>query len=105
VSNRPLVLVSGLTVGDYLLWNWSLNSNHDALALVSGLTLPPLAVVLLWLLALTLARLIARLGRRGRDAAARELARAQRAAAAAPVPEEPPTTAPATGSSSRKLAA
>jgi hypothetical protein len=56
-------------------------------------------------LALTLARLIARLGRRGRDAAARELARAQRAAAAAPVPEEPPSSTPATGSSSRKLAA
>ena len=44
MSHRPLVFVSGLTLGDYLLWNWSLNHNHDALALVSGLTLPPLAV-------------------------------------------------------------
>ena len=43
MSRRPLVFVSGLTVGDYLLWNWSLNGNHDVLALVSGLTLPPLA--------------------------------------------------------------
>jgi hypothetical protein len=60
VSHRPLVFVSGLTVGDYLLWNWSLNGNHDVLALVSGLTLPPLAVAGLWLLALSLARLIAR---------------------------------------------
>jgi hypothetical protein len=58
------VFVSGLTVCDYLLWNWSLNSNHDALALVSGLTLPPLAVACLWLLALSLARLIARGARR-----------------------------------------
>jgi hypothetical protein len=60
VSQRPLVFVSGLTVGDYLLWNWSLGGNHDVLALVAGLTLPPLAVATLWLLALTIARLIAR---------------------------------------------
>ena len=46
MSHRPLVFVSGLTVGDYLLWNWSLNSNHDVIALVSGLTLPPLALAL-----------------------------------------------------------
>jgi len=59
VSHRPLVFVSGLTVGDVLLWNWSLNANHDVLALVSGLTLPPLVVCWLWLLALSLARLIA----------------------------------------------
>jgi hypothetical protein len=59
VSHRPLAIVSGLTIGDYLLWNWSLNGNHDVLALVSGLTLPPLAIALLWLLALTGARLLA----------------------------------------------
>jgi hypothetical protein len=63
VPNRPLVLVCGLTFGDYLLWNWSLNSNHDVLALVSGLTLPPLGVVCLWLLALSLARLLDRSAR------------------------------------------
>ncbi len=60
MSHRPLVFVSALTVGDYLLWNWSLNGNHDVLALVSGLTLPPLAVACLWLLALSGARLIGR---------------------------------------------
>lgn len=60
MSLRPLVLVSGLTVGDYLLWNWSLNSNHDVLALISGLTLPPFAVACLWLIALTVARLAGR---------------------------------------------
>jgi len=59
VHHRPLAFVSVLTLGDYLLWNWSLNGNHDVPALVSGLTLPPLAVAWLWLLALSLARLIA----------------------------------------------
>lgn len=58
VSHRPLAIVSGLTIGDYLLWNWSLNGNHDVLALVSGLTLPPLVIALLWLFALTIARLL-----------------------------------------------
>jgi hypothetical protein len=59
VSYRPLVFVSGLTVGDFLLWNWSLHGNHDVLALIAGLTLPPLAVASMWLLAVTLARAIA----------------------------------------------
>ena len=64
MSQRPLVLVSGLTIGDYLLWNWSLNANHAVIALISGLTLPPLALATLWLLALSLGRLIARNARR-----------------------------------------
>jgi len=54
-----LALVSGLVFGDYMLWNWSLGGNHTVVALVSGLTLPPLAVAFLWLLALNLARLLA----------------------------------------------
>lgn len=57
---RRLVLVSGLIVGDYLLWNWSLNHNHGALALLSGLTLPPLAIALGWLLVLVGAKQLAR---------------------------------------------
>jgi hypothetical protein len=60
VSHRPLVFVSGLTLCDYVLWSWSLNGNHTVLALISGLTLPPLAVVCVWLLAVSVARLIAR---------------------------------------------
>ena len=63
MSHRPLATVTGLTIGDYLLWNWSLNTNHDVLALVSGLTLPPLTIACVWLLALTAARLIARRSR------------------------------------------
>ena len=64
--HRPLAIVSGLTIGDYLLWNWSLNGHHDVLALISGLTLPPLTIAWLWLLALTLARVLASTTRRSR---------------------------------------
>jgi hypothetical protein len=60
VFHRPLVLVSGLTFGDFLLWHWSLNAKHDVLALVSGLSLPILGVACLWLLILTLMRLLVR---------------------------------------------
>ena len=74
--HRPLAIVSGLTIGDYLLWNWSLNGHHDVLALISGLTLPPLAIALLWLLALTLARVLASTTRRSR---ARRVGRASAA--------------------------
>jgi hypothetical protein len=59
VSRRPLVFVLGLTVGDYLLWNWSLSGSHDVIALASGLTLPPLALASLWVLAVGAARLLA----------------------------------------------
>jgi hypothetical protein len=64
VLHRPLVFVSALTFGDYLLWNWSLSGNHAVLALASGLTLPPLAVICLWQLVLALGRLIAYATRR-----------------------------------------
>ena len=75
MSHRPLAIVSGLTIGDYLLWNWSLNGSHDVLALVSGLTLPPLAAALVWLIALTGARLLARTTRRPGDRKAARPAR------------------------------
>jgi hypothetical protein len=110
------VFVSGLTVADYLLWNWSLNTNHDVLALVSGLTLPPLAVGCLWLLALTVARVIARSARRpaartrskrrANAGAARKKRRTDGAPTASGVAlEEGPATSAAAGRSSRKLAA
>jgi hypothetical protein len=119
VSHRPLAIVSGLTIGDYLLWNWSLNGSHDVLALVSGLSLPPLAAALVWLIALTAARL---LGRATGSAAARvparravrqsrSIARSRRelrrrtasvqASTASPVPSNPSRQS----SSSRTLAA
>jgi hypothetical protein len=65
VSHRPPASASGLIIGDYILWSWSLNGNHYVIALISGLTLPPLAIVWLWLLALSLARLAAFLLRGG----------------------------------------
>lgn len=108
VSVRPLVFVSGLALGDYVLWNWSLNHNHDVLALISGLTLPPLGVACLWLLALTAMRAIARFGRRSaRASAGAATTGAVRADAeparrpAAPPLEEAPTAASARRSSSR----
>ncbi len=105
MSHRPLVFVFGLTVGDYLLWNWSLNGNHGVLALISGVSLPPLAVVCAWLLAINAARLLASSARRP---AARARSRARAAALAdsrrAPL-EEPPTSTTPAGSPSSKLAA
>ena len=64
MSRRPSVFVLALTVGDYLLWNWSLNGNHDVIALAAGLTLPPLALVSFWILALGAMRVIAMVVRR-----------------------------------------
>lgn len=61
---RPLVVVSGLALGDYFLWNWSLNANHDVLALISGLTLPPLVLAVVWLLVLSVMRGLMRFSRR-----------------------------------------
>lgn len=72
---RPLALVSVLTVGDYALWNWSLQGAHDVPALVSGLSLPPLAIALVWLLALNAARLLAQSARRPSIASSARVAR------------------------------
>ena len=116
---RPLAFVFGLTLGDYVLWNWSLNANQDVLALVSGLTLPPLALACAWMIALTLIRAVGSTSRRlGRSAsldqagAARERAaadargaRTAAAAAAAGRPDEASAAPGASPSSSGKLAA
>jgi hypothetical protein len=102
VSHRPLAIFTGLTIGDYLLWNWSLNANHDVLALVSGLTLPPITIAFLWLVALTCARLIARSSRaRGRAHAAEPASGASTARRSQA--QRPASTTPA--SQSRKIAA
>jgi hypothetical protein len=117
VSPRPLALLCGLTIGDSLLWNWSLNGDHGVLALVAGLSLPPLAVACVALLAVNLGRLLARSARHARMLAndrrlaeqARRYSAGHRAAgpAAAGGPADQPT-APAKSSSapsSGKLAA
>jgi hypothetical protein len=124
VSHRPLAIVSGLTIGDYLLWNWSLNGNHDVLALVSGLTLPPLAIAFIWLIALTVGRLLTDRSRSAKPArrtsAAKRLrfdsmrsvrrrasARNRRSAGAQPVSRSGSPTSPSPSSPrpSRKIAA
>jgi hypothetical protein len=63
---RPLALVALLSLGDYLLWNWSLNGNHDVVALIAGVTLVPLLIALVWLLALGTASLLAAAARHAR---------------------------------------
>ena len=60
VSRRPLVTVPALTLGDLLLWHWSLTAPHTVLAIVAGLTLPPLLVASMWLVGLAFVRLLAR---------------------------------------------
>ncbi|HEY2570100.1 MAG TPA: hypothetical protein VGI27_01440 [Solirubrobacteraceae bacterium] len=104
MSHRPLATVTGLTIGDYLLWNWSLNANHDVLALVSGLTLPPLTIAFLWLVALTIARLLARTSRssRGRAGAGAAKRMPDTTPDARPTPTSP---SPTPASTSRKIAA
>jgi hypothetical protein len=109
-----LVPVLGIAIGDYLLWNWSLNGSHDVLALVSGLTLPPLVVAGLWLLVLSVADLIAarvrrpsaraRAGAGGAHARNRRRQR-RRAATPASVESAQVASAQARGADSRKLAA
>jgi hypothetical protein len=113
VPHRLLALVSGLTFGDYLLWNWSLDGSRDVLALVSGLTLPPLAIACLWLLALSIGRLVARFAHRSHvPAGARSTAHrdAERGAGAPPTAPGRADQAPASATtspapSSGKLAA
>jgi hypothetical protein len=112
VSYRPLAFVSGLTLGDYLLWNWSLNANHDVLALVSGLTLPALALAFAWILAVTVIRLIGRSARHsGRGHAMtgshtdRDVSQAAPGARTGPGRDGSPASPGSSPSSSGKLAA
>lgn len=83
VSNRSLALVVALTGGDFLLWNLSLGANNTVLALIAGLTLPPLVAACALMLVLTAARLVSRIRAPGMPAAARQRATRRR----------PPTTA------------
>ena len=73
--------MAGLTLGDYLLWNSSVGGGSSILAFVSGLSLVPLALATAWLLALALARALAR-GTRPRTQRPRQAATRTRRAAA-----------------------
>jgi len=64
MSYVPLASFAGLTLGDYGLWKWSLAGNHQVLAVVFGLTLPPLALAFAWVLVLGSIRLFGAMTRR-----------------------------------------
>lgn len=64
MSHRALLTLLALTLADVALWHWSLGGEHKALALASGLTLPPLCGALAWVGIVNLARLLARSARR-----------------------------------------
>ncbi len=105
---RPLALVAVLGGGDYLLWDWSLGGDHYTVAVISGLTLPPLAIALVWLGVVNLTRLLTDGARRGRSRAG-----ARRGGAGARGGEPEPAVSqdgswedePVSGSTSSKLAA
>jgi hypothetical protein len=112
VSARPLVFVGALTTGDVLLWNWSLSSGHYMLALVSGLTLPPLAAACVLLIVLTAARVASSLTRRAAGPGSRRMAahartylRATRPRSARTIVSPAPATAERSREPERKLAA
>lgn len=104
--HRPLAIVSVLGAGDYLLWDWSLGGDHYTVALVSGLTLPPVAIAFAWLLVLNLTRL---LGATARRPAVRLAARRGKPGARVGEPALPGSDGwedePVPGSASSKLAA
>ena len=107
MPRRPSVFVLALTVGDYLLWNWSLNGNHDVIALVSGLTLPPLALVSLWILVLGAMKLVATVAGVRRGVAVDPDAWEASASQAGPAAQRPQTRPTAAGAreDSRRIAA
>lgn len=94
MSHRAFALVSALTAGDFLLWNWSLSGGRVVVALVSGLTLPPLCAACLLLLAVNAARLASLLTRRSAIAVIsqrtgaheRAALRSSRAMSSSPIP-------------------
>jgi hypothetical protein len=74
VSNKPLALVVALTGADFVLWNVALGANNVVLALVAGLTLPPLVAACTLMLVLTAARLVSRIRAPGIPAVQRQRA-------------------------------
>jgi hypothetical protein len=74
MSYVPLGSFAALTLGDYGLWKWSLAGNHQVLAVVFGLTLPPLALAFAWMLVIRSIRLFGTLTRRPPEPAPPRLA-------------------------------
>ena len=115
VSRVTLVTVPALTLGDLLLWHWSLAGSHDVFALISGLSLPPLLIASAWLLIVAFVGAIARRARRpfarlGRVRSARVRATPAQLGAIATASPNAQATAVATppggrDASSRKIAA
>jgi hypothetical protein len=101
VRLRALAFLLSLTVGDYLLWQWSIAGGHDILSLLAGCTLVPLAAVSVWRLVLTGAGLLSRAV--GRSTATTSAARASHDAET--TPQAPRRAAAESDSSSSKLAA
>jgi hypothetical protein len=60
----PLAVTASLVAADWGLWDWATAGNHGTIALIAGLLMAPLAVALVWFLALTVLG-IARIGARG----------------------------------------
>jgi fatty acid desaturase len=112
VPTRPLLLVAALVAGDYLLWTWSSDGASPTIALISGLALAPLILALLWLVSVTVARvLLGHTPSRGARPARRTRAARGRRQPTRPMPPaeqwEEPELDPATPArqSSEKLAA
>lgn len=78
VSHKPLALVAALTGADFLLWNVALGANDTILALIAGLTLPPLVAACALMLVLTAARLVSRVRAPGMPALPRQRATRRR---------------------------
>jgi hypothetical protein len=108
VRPRALVLLLPLTAVDYLLWDWSVAGSHDVLALISGMTLLPLAVLSLWLIGVGALRLFART-LRGSSKMVRSVhpasSRSARRSRPAQAQAASPAAAQQRSSSERKLAA
>jgi hypothetical protein len=78
VSPRALLTVLALTLVDFALWHWSLAGDRGTMGLISGLTLPPLFALLVWLAVVNLGRLLAHGARRPAARLKRETTRVVR---------------------------
>ena len=111
---RSLAIVAVVVALDYAVWSWSLAGGRDLAGMISGLTLPPLLVILLVLVVVNVMRALGSVARRpAKDAAAQprrsRTARRRPGRSAAPAimgaDTEDPAVAASGRSSSSKIAA